>query len=60
MEAIDAHVGQWPRWNAEICAAAYLCFEKLRAHEPMLWEDYAVETVREDGLPTVQTPYRKV
>ncbi|MEK9726132.1 MAG: FAD-dependent thymidylate synthase [Rhodospirillaceae bacterium] len=46
--------------DAEICAAAYLCFEKLRAHEPILWEDYTVETVREDGLPTVQTPYRKV
>ena len=46
--------------DAEICAAAYLCFEKLRAHEPMLWADYAVETVRDDGLPTVQTPYRKV
>ena len=46
--------------DAEICAAAYLCFEKLRAHEPMLWEDYTVETVREDGLPTVQTQYRKV
>ena len=46
--------------DAEICAAAYLCFEKLRAHEPMLWSDYTVETVREDGLPTVQTQYRKV
>lgn len=46
--------------DAEICAAAYLCFVKLRAHEPMLWEDYTVETVRDDGLPTVQTPYRKV
>ena len=46
--------------DAEICAAAYLCFEKLRAHEPMLWSDYTVETVRGDGLPTVQTQYRKV
>ena len=47
--------------DAEICAAAYLCFEKLRAHEPMLWSDYTVDTMaRDDGLPTVQTPYRKV
>lgn len=46
--------------DAEACSVAYLCFEKLRAHEPMLWEDYTVETVRDDGLPTVQTPYRKV
>ena len=46
--------------DAEICAAAYLCFQKLREHEPMLWSDYTVETVREDGLPTVQTQYRKV
>lgn len=46
--------------DAEICRASMLCFEKLREHEPMLWEDYAVETVREDGFPTVSTPYRKV
>lgn len=46
--------------DAEICSVAYLCFQKLREHEPMLWSDYTVETVREDGLPTVQTQYRKV
>ena len=46
--------------DAEICSVAYLCFQKLREHEPMLWADYTVETVREDGLPTVQTQYRKV
>lgn len=46
--------------DAEICRAAMLCFEQLREHEPMLWEDYTVETVRDDGLPTVSTPYRKV
>lgn len=46
--------------DAETCSVAYLCFQKLREHEPMLWSDYTVETVREDGLPTVQTQYRKV
>lgn len=46
--------------DAEICRASMLCFEKLREHEPMLWEDYTVETMRDDGLPTVSTPYRKV
>lgn len=46
--------------DAEICRVAMLCFEKLRELEPILWEDYTVETVRDDGLPTVHTPYRKV
>ena len=47
--------------DAEICRVAMLCFEKLRELEPMLWEDYTVETdLRDEGLPTVHTPYRKV
>ena len=46
--------------DAEICRVAMLCFDKLRELEPMLWEDYTVEMVRDDGLPTVHTPYRKV
>lgn len=46
--------------DAEACRAAMLCFTKLREFEPLLWEDYTIENVREDGLPTVRTPYRKV
>ena len=47
--------------DAETCRNAFAAFEALCAHEPMLWEDYIVSTdKRADGLPTVQTPYRKV
>lgn len=46
--------------DAEACRVAFLAFETLRRHEAILWEDYEVETVREDGLPTVKTPYRKI
>ena len=49
-----------PFADAEICRCFYAIFKALRAHEPILWEDYVIENKRTDGLPTVQTPYRKV
>jgi thymidylate synthase (FAD) len=49
-----------PFADAEICRASFQWFEALRSHEPLLWEDYVVDSKRADGLPTVSTPYRKV
>lgn len=49
-----------PFADAEICRCFFSIFDALRSHEPILWEDYTVENKRADGLPTVQTPYRKV
>lgn len=49
-----------PFADAEICRCFYAVFEALREHEPILWEDYAIESKRPDELQTVSTPYRKV
>lgn len=55
---IEQRCSQWA--DAEICRCFYEIFLALRAHEPILWEDYEIENIRADGLPTVKTAYRKV
>lgn len=46
--------------DAEICRLAWRCFVMLNNVEPMFWADYEERVRDEDGLPYVETPYKKV
>mgnify|MGYP000320033793 FL=1 len=55
---VEQRCSKWA--DAEACRAAHTVFVQLQALEPMLWEDYVPGEPRTDGLPTLNTPFRKV